>query len=116
MRKRQKGVLVRFYENEIALIDSKAKRAGIPREQYIREAASNKKIHEVPPADYKTFIFELRRVGQHLNRILQIAYTNGFLDIASLNYCLDVIRSLTTNINKEFFGDNAEVINGNDKH
>ena len=116
MRKRNNAVLVRFYDDEIALLESKAKRAGIAREQYIREAVSNKKIHEIPSADYQKFIFELRRVGQNLNRLLQIAYSNGFLDVASINYCLDDIRSLVRNINKEFFGENAEVINGNDKH
>lgn len=110
MRNRKNAVLVRFYDDEIALLDSKARRAGIAREQFIREAVSNKKIHEVPSADYLKFIYELRRVGQNLNRLLQIAYSNGLLDVASINHCLDEIRSLDRNIHKEFFGEKTEYV------
>jgi len=114
----KRNVLVNFRltEAELFTLNSKVKRTNLSREEFIRESVFNQIIHEIPSADYQKFIFELRRVGQNLNRLLQIAYSNGFLDVASINYCLDEIRSLNRNINKEFFGEKIEVINGNDKH
>lgn len=105
MRKRQNAILVRFDDDEFKHLNDKAKRAGMAREQFIREAVSGKVIHEAPPIDYTKFIFELRKVGQNLNRLLQIAYSNGLLDVPSIRNCLSEIRTIDKEIHSQLWNE-----------
>lgn len=100
--------VVYFTDEELSDLNNKSKKTNLSRGQFIRDCVSNKKIHELPPIDYSKFIFEVRRVGQNLNRLLQIAYSNGFLDVASINHCLEKIEMLDDEIYRAFFNKGFE--------
>lgn len=100
----------------MAILNQKAKRANMNCSQYIREELLNRKVYEFPPIEFDKLIFEMRRIGQNLNRLLQIAYSNGYLDVASIKFCLDEIHSLDMKIHNEFFGLRLVNNNGNDEH
>ena len=106
MNKRNILINFRLTDEELKNLNYKVKRTGMSREEFIREAIFNKIIHEAPPVDYNKFIFELRRVGQNLNRLLQIAYSNGLLDVPKIRTCLDEIRAIDKDIHAEFWGKN----------
>lgn len=104
MNKRNILINFRLTEDELTELNDKVKRTGMSREEFIREAIFSKTIHETPHIDYNKFIFELRRVGQNLNRLLQIAYSNGLLDVPSIRNCLNEIKSIDKDIHSELWG------------
>lgn len=108
MNKRTILLNFRVTADERNIINNLVKKTGLSREQFIRDSVMNKKIHECPSADYNRFIFELRRVGQNLNRLLAIAYSNGLLDVPSIRNCLNEIRTLDREIHYEFWGKNDD--------
>ena len=116
IKNRQNRFVVYFNDAELSALNQKAKRTNLSRGEFIREAITNKPIHEIPPIEYNKFIFELRRVGQNLNRLLQIAYSNGLLDVPKIRDCLNEIRTIDKNIHSELFGNKTEINNGNNKY
>lgn len=108
MNRRNILINVRLSEKEFQQVNAKVRKSGMSREQFIRDTLANKKVNELPPVDFTKFIFEVRRVGQNLNRLLQIAYSNGFLDVASINHCLEKIEKLDDEIYRAFFNKSFE--------
>lgn len=103
IKTRQNRFVVYLTDEELSLLNNKAEKTGMSRGQFIRDCIKNKKIHELPPIDFTKFNFSLRRVGQNLNRLLQIAYSNGFLDVSAIRNCLTEIHSIDDEIHNEFF-------------
>ena len=108
MKKRTNAFLVRLDDDEMTALNQKVKLSGLSREEFARRCFANKKIVELPPVDYGKLIFETRRVGQNLNRLLRIAYANNYFNTPDIKDCLDRIRAVEDNIHSSFFAQKPE--------
>lgn len=108
MKKRTNAFLVRLDDDEMTALNQKVKLSGLSREEFARRCFANKKIVELPPIDYGKLIFETRRVGQNLNRLLRIAYANNYFNTPDIKDCLDRIRAVEDKIHSSFFAQQPE--------
>lgn len=108
MKKRTYAFLVRLDDEEMTALNQKVKLSGLSREEFARRCFANKKVVELPPIDYGKLIFETRRVGQNLNRLLRIAYANNYFNTPDIKECLDRIRAVEDKIHSSFFAQNTE--------
>lgn len=108
MLKRKNEVKIRLTDEELESLNLKAKKSGLSREEFIRHSISNKRVHELPPVDYTQLIYEMRRVGQTLNRIFRIAALNHFFEAKDLRECLEKLRALEVKIHNAFFASKDE--------
>ena len=108
MKKRTNAFLVRLDDDEMTALNQKVKLSGLSREEFARRCFANKKIVELPPVDYGKLIFETRRVGQNLNRLLRIAYANNYFNTPDIKDCLDRIRAVEDKIHSSFFAQQPE--------
>lgn len=108
MKKRTNAFLVRLDDDEMTALNQKVKLSGLSREEFVRRCFANKKIVELPPVDYGKLIFETRRVGQNLNRLLRIAYANNYFNTPDIKDCLDRIRAVEDKIHSSFFEQKPE--------
>ena len=92
MKKRNHEIKIRFSPDELASLNAQAKKAGISREQFCRNAIQGVVIRENPPADLYKPIWEIRRVGNNIDQILMIANTKGILNIPDLRKAIDDLR------------------------
>lgn len=112
-RKRTHRVQVRLDDEEYAAFRKKVELAGCGQESFLRNAIVNKKVVQLPPVDYGKLIFETRRVGQNVNRLLRIAYANNYFNTPEIKECLEKIRGLESKIHAAFFGTQED---GDDKN
>ena len=89
MKKRTKGILVRFSEDEKNIVKSKAASAGFNVEAYCRDAILHGAVAPLPPVDFHAFTTEIRRLGNNLNQVVALAHTKGFIDKVRLNDLID---------------------------
>lgn len=108
MKKRNNAFLVRLDDDEMTVLNYKVSQSGLSRESFVRATLAGKKVVELPPVDYGKLIFETRRVGQNLNRLLRIAYANNYFDTPDIKDCLDRIRAVADKIHDSFFAPKAE--------
>lgn len=108
MKKRTNAFLVRLDDEEMTALNQKVKLSGLSREEFARRCFANKKVVELPPIDYGKLIFETRRVGQNLNRLLRIAYANNYFNSSDIKDCLDRIRAVEDKIHSSFFAQKPE--------
>lgn len=108
MKKRTNAFLVRLDDDEMTALNQKVKLSGLSREEFARRCFANKIIVELPPVDYGKLIFETRRVGQNLNRLLRIAYANNYFNTPDIKDCLDRIRAVEDKIHSSFFAQKPE--------
>ena len=94
MKKRNHEIKIRFSPDELASLNAQAKKAGISREQFCRNAIQGVVIRENPPADLHKLIWEIRRVGNNIDQILMIANTKGILNIPDLRKAIDDLREV----------------------
>ena len=73
MRKRNNRIVFYLNDEELAALTDKVQKSKFPREKFIRITLANKRITEMPPVDYGRLVFEMRRAGQNLHRLLVIA-------------------------------------------
>lgn len=111
-RKRTHRVQVRLNDEEYAAFKKKVELAGCRQECFLRNAIANKNVVQLPPVDYGKLIFETRRVGQNVNRLLRIAYANNYFNTQEIKECLEKIRGLERKIHIAFFETQEE---GDDK-
>ena len=79
MRSRTNRINVWLSDEELADLNEKVSRVRGSRERFIRQCISGVAIREAPSVDVPKLIYEVRRVGASLNRILIIANTRGLL-------------------------------------
>ena len=108
MKQRTNAFLIRLDDEEMAALNQKVRLSGLSREEFARRCFADKKIVELPPVDYGKLIFETRRVGQNLNRLLRIAYANNYFNTPDIKDCLDRIRAVEDKIHSSFFSQNPE--------
>lgn len=94
MKKRTKGILVRFTEDEKNIVKTKAASAGFNTEAYCRDAILHGTVAPLPPVDFRAFTTEIRRIGNNLNQVVALAHTKGFIDVVRLNSLMDELWNL----------------------
>ena len=92
MKKRPCEIKIRFTQAELDSLNEQARKAGISREQFCRNAIQGVTIRENPPADLHKLIWEIRRVGNNIDQILMIANARGLLDVPQLRKAMADLR------------------------
>lgn len=113
MRKRNHRIVFYLNDEEFDRLTTLVKESGRSREDIIRTAIERKRLTQLPPVDYGKLIFETRRVGQNVNSLLRIAYTNNYFNTPEIKECLEKIRGLERKIHTAFFETQEE---GDDKN
>lgn len=108
VKKRTNAFLVRLDNDEMAALNQKVKLSGLSREAFVRNTLAGKRVIELPPVDYGKLIFETRRVGQNLNRLLRFAYANNYFNTPEIKECLEKIRGVEDQIHAAFFRQTEE--------
>ena len=108
MRTRKNAVIIRLNDEELSALNLNTEKSGLPREEYIRRTLKGKIIREKPPADFSKWISEIRRIGQNISRILQIAYSKKLLDVPKIRRSLDELDRLEKAMWEEFFPEGFE--------
>lgn len=99
-RQRPSQILVRLTEEELAALDAKADRAGMPRAAFLRAAAldsAGPRAKRRPPVDQvalRQLLGELGRIGNNLNQLTRAANTGIDLDHAALKSSLKAISDM----------------------
>lgn len=84
----------RVTQNEYNFIKNKADKSGLSMSDFARETLMNKKIVSAPPADFITFITEVRRIGSNLNQLIRKLNTLGIAHSLELDRCEKEIREV----------------------
>lgn len=108
MLKRQNEIKVRLGDDEYESLMEKVRLSGLSREEFIRRTLAQKKVVELPPVDYRRLVFEMRRAGQNLHRLLVIATANHFFEAADILNCLSEIKAVERKIHSSFFAPQKE--------
>lgn len=93
MRKRTVKKQLWLNEDEAKQLKEKAKKTNFSEAGLLRQYIHNHLPKQAPPADYYTFIKELRQIGSSINEMLQIAKQNSVFDVDALSQELKNIRS-----------------------
>ena len=108
MRKRNNRIVFYLNDEELVALTAKVQKSKFPREKFIRITLANKRITEMPPVDYRHLVFEMRRAGQNLHRLLVIATANHFFEAADIRASLDELKRVECKIHDAFFAPKAE--------
>ena len=92
MRKRNHRIVFYLNDAEFETLESKVKQTSLSREGFIRNLIKDVPIQEKPPADIHKLIWEVRRVGNNIDRILMIATARGLLDVPQLRKAMADLR------------------------
>ena len=107
MLKRKFEIKIRFTEDELLMLNAKARSCKMNREEYCRTVLGGSMPTEAPSAEFYQFIHELRRIGANINQLLKVAHTKGFIDAPLLRKTLDNYRS-TERMIWDKFGEHRE--------
>lgn len=89
MRYRSCKITLRLTEDELAMLDKKARKAGLPRERFCRKVFSDAIVQEAPPAEFSELIRQVKRTGSNIDQLLKMARANGFLQLTDLQLAID---------------------------
>lgn len=89
MRLRNCRVEVRFTQEELSALESKAKKARMSKGGFIRHVIEGTTVKEAPHADFYGLMREVKRVGSNIDQLLKLAYAKGFVDVPALRKALD---------------------------
>ena len=98
MRSRTNQINVWLSDEELAGLNEKGPKIRSSRERFIRQCISGAVIREAPSVDVPKLIYEVRRVGASLNRILIAANTRGLLEVPELRKALERNREVEERI------------------
>ena len=101
MTERPINVFFKVSDEERESLDRKARKAGMSRAEFIRNAVAGKEIMEAPGADVALLIREVRRVGSMLDRILKSA-ESGEMEVCELEKALEENRAVEKKIYEEY--------------
>ena len=91
-------IIIRLSDEELADLNEKVSKVRGSREWFIRQCISGAAIREAPSVDVPKLIYEVRRVGTSLNRILIIANAKGLLEVPELRRAMERNRELEVRI------------------
>ena len=89
---------VGFTEEEYKVLSEKAKKVGLAKATFLRRAGNGAVISELPGADVPMLIREVRRVGNILGQILEMAKARGLIEEADCRKALEENRALELKI------------------
>ena len=101
-RKRQHDLHVYLDDQEYALLQTLCEKTKKSRSFVIRLLIACTEIIEAPPADFKAFTVELRRIGTNLNQLVAKANSINFIDREECAAVLDEHRKLERRIASYF--------------
>ncbi len=78
MRKRNNFIGLRLSDGELAMLNEKARKAGIKREAYLRFLIKGYVPKTVPPPDYFSMMRELHAIGNNIHQVAARANATGF--------------------------------------
>lgn len=105
MRNRNCSFLIRLTKKEMDTVTKKARKLGLSREGYCRQALLNPVVKEAPSADAQALTNELKRVGNNLNQVLALAHSKGFLDVPRLKQVIEETWTAEKAIIQAYCGD-----------
>ena len=91
-------ITFRLNRGECDRFKKRVKKSGLSQEAYLRQLIEGCVPRESPPADYFTFMRELRAVGNNLNQIAQKANALGLIDAAHYDEAVGEYRRLVREI------------------
>ena len=77
-RVRQRQIVIRVSDDELAMIQKKVEQSGINQQQFLIKAASEKNI--INTDGIKSLIPELKRIGNNLNQITRKCNEGSIID------------------------------------
>lgn len=80
MRTRNRAVLLRLTDDELARLRALVKRSGLSQEAYLRSLVAGLRPRDKPPPDYYAMTRELHAIGNNLNQIAAKMHALGVLD------------------------------------
>lgn len=73
LAKRNKAKVVRFTDEEWNHLNQEAIKAGVSKEQFVRDAVAGIELTPKPPEELAALIKELNAIGNNINQIARIA-------------------------------------------
>ena len=101
--KKTKALLLRLTPDEFALLKEQSERTGRSMSDVIRAAWKKMKIVELPPADFKEMVVQLRRIGSDLNQLNRAA-SAGEVNIPEIKSVLSEIAAIDKRLTKILSG------------
>ena len=101
--KKTKALLLRLTPDEFALLKEQSERTGRNMSDVIRAAWKKMKIVELPPADFKETVVQLRRIGSDLGQLNRTANA-GEVNIPEIRKTLSEISALDRKLTKILSG------------
>lgn len=101
-------------DDELALVDKKAKAAGLNRSAYIRKLMSETEVILATDVDYALYASEFRRLGRNLNERLKRMNTTGEIDCDEIDRILIEIKKTADLFLKDLREHTAHLENGGD--
>lgn len=93
-RKRKKKIEAFVNEEELSIVDQKARECDLNRSQYLRKVALGEPIVKVDMSYLNELIFELNKIGTNINQIAKHANSQGGIyksDIKEMQEKMDKI-------------------------
>ena len=79
-RSRQNDLHIYLNDAEAEALQTLCEKTKKPKSVVVRQLIQNVCLVEAPPADFKQFTVELRRIGVNLNQLVAKANSIGFID------------------------------------
>ena len=97
-RTRRNDLHVYLNDAEAEALQMLCEKTKKPKSVVVRQLIQNVCLVEAPPADFKAFTVELRRIGTNLNQLVAKANSIGFVDRAECESVLAEYRKLERQI------------------
>ena len=97
-RTRQNDLHIYLNDAETEALQTLCEKTKKPKSVVIRQLIQNMCLVEAPPADFKQFTVELRRIGVNLNQLVAKANSIGFIDLEECETVLADYRKLERQI------------------
>ena len=97
-RTRQNDLHIYLNDAEATVLQMLCEKTKKPKSVVIRQLIQNVCLVEAPPADFKAFTVELRRIGTNLNQLVAKANSIGYIDREQCETVLAEYRKLERQI------------------
>ena len=99
--KRNKKIKIRFTNDELSSLNNYVLKAGFnSREKYIRTVLLNSVPRQQPSIDYQKLINELNFIGNNLNQLVKLAYSQPLIEQKILSVLND-LKKLSLQLNQK---------------
>ena len=80
MRMRNRTVLLRLTDDELAHLRTLVSKSGLSQEAYLRSLIAGLRPRDKPPPDYYAMMRELHAIGNNMNQIAAKLHSRGVMD------------------------------------